>query len=166
MRRRTNLSIAQMACLSILGGLLSASSFLLLILLRSQHTRDTLLTNIGCGVSFFVLLLGGLALSLSAESTINNGIAAERWPEDRVESLRRILRSPWSVAASVLVLILFVVCNLFLRHTGIGWMVFLFGQTLWRLTIAVRPPTKPRDPNPLTQWRTWSRINSSHWGER
>lgn len=166
MRPFARLTIAQMACLSGLGGLLSASSFLLLMLLRTPlHAGNTSIEWFA-GTGFLALLIGGLVLSLRAESSINNGIAAERWPEDRVNALRRILQSPWSVAVSVLVVIVFVACNFILHQRGIGWMAFLLGQNLSRLAIAVRAPAGPRDDNPLSQWRTGSRIHSSHWGER
>ncbi|WP_160115261.1 hypothetical protein [Bryocella elongata] len=48
----------------------------------------------------------------------------------------------------------------------LAWMIFLLGQNLSRLAIAVRSPLKPSDGNPLSKWRTWSTIRSSHWGER
>jgi E3 ubiquitin-protein ligase DOA10 len=166
MKAFDRLTIAQTACISGLGGLLSASGFLLLMLLRKPLRSGDTSVEWFAGVGFIVLLIGGLVLSLWAESSINNGIAAARWPEDRIEALRRILRSPWSVALSVVVLVVFLVCCFVVHQRGIGWMVFLLGQTLSRLAIAVRVPAGPRDDNPLTKWRTWSSIRSDHWGQR
>jgi len=168
MRFLARLTIAQTAALSGLGGLISASAFLLLMLLRKPlHTGNTSVEWLA-GIGFIALLIGGLALSIRTESAINNGIAASRWPEDRIAALRRILQSPWSVAASAAVVVVFIVCSFVVHQRGIAWMVFLLGQNLSRLAIAVREPQEPGSDrhNHLGGWRKWSPLRSTHWGER
>ena len=167
MARRINLSAAQLsamqtATLSCIGGLIAASGFLAEFPTTAhRHVHD--------GAFWFwvwttfTLMVGGYALAIIAGSDIQNGIAAQRWPDSEISRLRKLLNSPIANALTIAFLVGLVVALFGQRYRPIFWSFFALNQTLLHLRNSTRePPTKTPGPT----WTNLAPLQSQHWGER
>jgi FtsH-binding integral membrane protein len=117
----------------------------------------------------FLVLLGIMAacfwVSFNAENDLKKGIAADRWNDARLSSLRN--NAPWFTALAICILV--AACTLFFLHStdsghhafGYGFPLLFIGQTLTRLAYILKQQTQdPTGP----RWTNLSAIRSEHWG--
>jgi hypothetical protein len=142
MKRSFDLSAAQLAAVSGLGGLIAASSFLVLDnpwIGPTHHTRHfSALFSLG-----LVMLVAGGVLALRSATNLESGIANERWPEAQIDSLRKLSRSRAATILTFALLIGFAALSLFTqRFSPIGWSLFLLSITLNALRTHIPPFTR------------------------
>jgi hypothetical protein len=163
MRRSFQPSPAQLAALCCLGGVIAASSFLALSNpwtpphQRPQHFLGLLILQVS-------LILIGSVIAHRSASSLELGIAAERWPEKEIDALRALLRSRNSTILTFVLLIGFIVLAF---HAGrlrpAGWSLNVLLLTLNFLRAHI--PSKPR-PVGESKWANLSPLRSEHWGQR
>jgi hypothetical protein len=160
MKRRFNLSAVQTALLSAVGGVITACGFLATALLPRHH-KAALLPSLAATI---VPIIVGFALSFKAESSLKDGIAAERWSSEQIESLRANLGSfLWTALAGTLLVAGFILIVTVRHGAALAWVGIALAQTITRLQMAVK---RPRQSQPPIDWRTYSPIQSDHWGNR
>ena len=107
MRRSPQLSAAQLAALSVLGGLIAACSFFATFnpwtLPRHTSPHFTALLTLQ-----LVLLLAGGLIAFRSATSLESGIANQRWPEAEIDSLRALSQSPIANVLSIALFIGFV----------------------------------------------------------
>jgi len=158
MKRLADFSPNQLACVTLFGGILSASIF---IILPRASFRDNIflwlaLTLAPCIVGFWLMLSAGKELKLGMEN--------ERWPSEQIEKLRSIIDSPFVTALIFFLFIAYIVLALPSHHPtarAIGWAIFMPLQALNQLRMACRRPQKPTQP---VDWHSFPPIQSEHWG--
>ena len=163
MRRSFQPSAAQLAALSVLGGVIAAGSFFVLSnpWIAPHHTplHFTALVIL----QLFLLIAGGL-IAFRAATSLESGIANERWPEAEVDSLRKISRSSLANIISFALIIGFVLLAIvFSRFRPAGWSLYVLLLTLNFLRSQLR-----RKPGTASEskWANLSPIRSEHWGQR
>jgi hypothetical protein len=171
MKRRFNISAAQMVIWSVLGALVACSGFVLTAL-GSRLVPRSSAAFVPYLIFSFTLSIAGLALSLKSESSLMNGIAAERWPEEKIVVLRDLVRSKlWKVLYLVLTVAGVIACvgefaaAKSAPYHALFWGTFIFSMTLYRLRAAVIP-VPAASPTKVTDWNDGSPLQSRHWGER
>lgn len=161
MKIERQLSAVQLATGVILGGIMAACGFVAAIPQYSGiQSREARIV-----VSFTVIILG-LVISLSAGSSLTNGMQVSRWPEETIQTVRAHLESPWLVVLAVVVMFsgcLMLAFDAGNPHRGLFWPALVLSQTISRLQTAVKRP--PETPEPM-DWRNGSPLYSEHWGER
>ncbi len=168
MRRTLNLSAKQMAGLCVLGGLVSAGGFLTeapahAISVHHPHSSSTYFW-VTAVVTTIVL---GIALSLFAYSSLENGIVAARWNDQEIESLRALLNSrpaKFLYVALVALIVASLVMDILSPHRSpVFWACFIFSQSI----IWMRSATRRQASNPTHQptWTDLSPLRSNHWGK-
>jgi hypothetical protein len=162
MRRSFQPSAAQLAALSVLGGLIAAGSFFATFNSWTlPHHRPAHFTAL-FALQLLLLLAGGLIAFRSANS-LESGIANERWPEAEIDRLRALSQS---TIANIITFALFIgfilVAVVFPRFRPAGWSLYVLSLTLNFLRSHIRP--KP-GPAPESKWAHLSPIRSEHWGQ-
>jgi hypothetical protein len=162
MRRSLNLSAAQLAALSGLGGIVAASSFFATFNPWTlPHHRPPHFTALFT-LQLVALLAGGFIAFRSATS-LESGIANERWPEAEIDSLRKMSRSSIANIISFALITGFILLGIVLpRFRPAGWSLYVLLITLNFLRSHIRP--KP-GPAPESKWAHLSPIRSEHWGQ-
>jgi hypothetical protein len=162
MRRSSQLSAAQLAALCGLGGVIAASSFFVLFNPWTvPHHRPPHFTPLL--ILWLILILIGGVIAFRSASSLESGIANERWPEAEIDSLRTLNRSRTANVITFALLIGFVALAFpSARFRPLGWSLLLLLQTLNFLRAHIPPkPTPPRD----SPWTNLSPIRSEHWGQ-
>jgi uncharacterized membrane protein HdeD (DUF308 family) len=172
-RIAAHLSAKQTAALCLCGGLIAASGFLAMTPMRAAKHHHP---NTGfwvCAAAGFLLILIGYGIVFFAKSQLENGIAAERWPDDEIESLRNLLKSPLTLGCNIALFIAMVAFFLFdRRNNPAGWACFVLSQAISQLSFATRRPrdNDPFRPPSIATWpgdtHSLAPIQSQHWGER
>ena len=168
MRRSSQLSAAQLAALCGLGGLIAAAGFLLEIPAHAAKAHHPCTTYWLWTASVVTLVIVGFALALRANSSLQNGIAAARWNDQEIESLRALLNSRPSNFLNIALLALmfaFLALSLASEHQlrSIFWALFVLSQTLtWLRNTTLRQPSNPQHQ---PTWSNLSPLRSDHWGQ-
>src|ERR1700677_202557 len=168
MRRVLNLSAKQTAGLCVLGGLIAAGGFLTEIPAHaiSVHHSHGSSTYFGVAAVVTTVVLG-IALALFANSSLENGIAAARWNDQEIESLRAILNSRPSNFLNIALLALMVaslVIGILSPHRyPIFWAFFILSQSINWMRNATR--RKASSPTHEPSWSNLSPLRSNHWGK-
>jgi hypothetical protein len=161
MRRSSQLSAAQVAALSVLGGLIAASSFFVTFDPWAPHHHLSHFTAL-LSLQLFLLVAGGLIAFLSATS-LESGIANQRWPEAEIDSLRALSKSTIANIISFALIVGFVLLAIiFHQFSPAGWSLYFLVITLnfLRAKLARKPGTAPE-----SKWANLSPIRSEHWGQ-
>jgi hypothetical protein len=159
MEARRQLSAARLAMLVGFGGLMAALGFLA-FLPRFAHGSAFFDAKIAVTLT---LVVGGLTLSLKCGSSIENGIAANRWPEEPVTALRARLGSPLlNVLAGAFGIASICIVIAFHRHTESAFAALVLAQTVQRLQQIGKLPRN----SPLPNWHGIQPMRSEHWGHR
>jgi hypothetical protein len=162
MRRSSQLSATQLAALSVLGGLLAAGSFFATFnpWILPHHTPLHFTALLALQI---VVLLAGGFLSFRSATSLESGIANERWPEAQIDSLRAISRSPITNNLTFALIAGFVVLAIiFPRFRPAGWSLYVLLITLNFLRSKLtRKPGPAGDP----KWANLSPLRSDHWGQ-
>ena len=162
MRRSSHLSAAQLAALSGLGGVIAASSFFALFnpWTVPHHTPP----HFTALFTFqLVLLLGGGVIALRSATSLESGIANNRWPEAEIDSLREISQSSIANLITFALIIGFVLLAIVLpRFRPAGWSLYVLMMTLNFLRSQIR--RKP-GPAPESKWANLAPLRSEHWGQ-
>lgn len=168
MRRVLNLSAKQTAGLCVLGGLIAAVGFLFGIpehAAHAHHPHSALLYLWIAALLMTVVL--GIALSLFANSSLENGIVAARWSDDEIESLRTLLNSRPSNLLNIALLALMVaslVMGILSPHLyPIFWAIFILSQSINWMRNATRRQASNANPQPT--WNNLAPLRSDHWGQ-
>jgi hypothetical protein len=167
MKRAPYLSAAQTAGLCLLGGLLAALGFLLGLpehATRFFHPHGAPATL--WAVTLLATVILGIGLSLFAISSLGNGIAAARWSDQEISTLRSRLTSRPSnllYLALLALMVVFLVLSIRSSHLyPVYWALFILTQTvIWLRNTLRRQASRP------THDSTWSSIaplQSDHWG--
>jgi len=166
MKRRFDISAAQMVLLSVLGAVVASSGFVLLTFDRQLVHRNSP-AFIPSLILALLLVVAGLGISLMAESSLSNGIAAERWPEGKVAALRSLLKSSLWKGLSIFCAIAYVVAFIALTrpYRPLVWVGFIFSMTIFRLRAAVIPFPSPGPPKVIDWSNNATPLRSEHWGE-
>jgi Ca2+/H+ antiporter len=167
MKRAPQLSAAQTAGLCLLGGLLAALGFLLGIPkhpTRFFHSHGAPATLWALTLMATVAL--GIGLSLFANSSLGNGIAAARWSDQEIASLRSRLNSrPSNVlyVALVALMVVFLVLSIRSSHLyPVYWALFILTQTvIWLRNTLRRQASRPTHES---NWSNIAPLQSDHWG--
>jgi ABC-type transporter Mla maintaining outer membrane lipid asymmetry permease subunit MlaE len=162
MRRSSQLSAAQLAALSGLGGVIAAGSFFATFnpWTLPHHTPPHFTALFALQI---VLLLAGGVIAFRSATSLESGIANQRWPEAEIDSLRTLSQSPIANILSVALLIGFVLLAIiFPRFRPAGWSLYLLMLTFNFLRSNIR-----RKPGlaPESKWAHLSPIRSEHWGQ-
>ena len=163
MNRRFNISAPQMALLSVLGAVVASSGFVLPIFFPRASAAF-----VPSLVLSFVLVIVGFGISMLSESSITNGIAAERWPEEKVAALRRLVQSSLWKALSIFCVVVYVAAIIAFAsspYRPLTWIGFIFSMMFFRLRAAVIPFPSAVLPR-VADWNSGSPLQSEHWGER
>ena len=162
MRRSSQLSAVQLAALSGLGGIIAASSFFALFNpWIPPHHRPPYFA--GLFTLQLVLLLAGGFIAFRSATSLESGIANERWPEAEIDRLRAISRSRIANIISFALITGFVLLAIiFPRFRPAGWSLYLLLITLNFLRSKLG-----RKPGPAgeSKWANLSPIRSEHWGQ-
>jgi len=166
MKRRFNISAAQMVLLSVLGAVVASGGFILLAFDRQIVHRDSL-AFIPSLILSLLLVVAGFGISLMAESSLTNGIAAERWPEDKIAALRRLVQSSFWKGLSIFCVIAYVGSFIALTrpYRPLVWVGFIFSMMIFRLRAAVIPFPSPGPPKVIDWSNNATPLRSEHWGE-
>ena len=159
MKRLANFSPNQLAFLTLFGGILSGSIFIV----PGLSFRHNLFVEISLTLA---LAVAGFWLMWNANQELKQGIEGERWPSEQIEKLRSIIDSPFVTALIFFLFIAFAVLSLPSHHPtarAIGWTIFMPSQALSQLRMACRRPQKPTQP---IDWHAFPPIQSEHWGNR
>jgi hypothetical protein len=162
MRRSSQLSAVQLAALSGLGGVIAASSFFTLSnpWIPPHHRPPHF---VALFILQLVLLLAGGFIAFRSATSLESGIANERWPEAEIDSLRKISRSSIANIITFALIIGFILLAIVLpRFRPAGWSLYILLITLNFLRAQIRP--KP-GPAPESKWAHLSPIRSEHWGQ-
>jgi hypothetical protein len=154
-------SPSALAALVLLGGLMSASVFLI-----GSPKADPLWLDI---VAVLLLLGGGVVLTLKACTELKDGIANQRWTELQLAPLRSNTASTVTLIFAMLVVGLFVMTFFVSRHNHlheIVWPTFLVSQSVSQIQIALRRPAVAVSSASRFTSSTPIALTSSHWGER
>jgi hypothetical protein len=162
MRRSSQLSAAQLAALSGLGGIIAAGSFFATFNPWAiPHHRPPHFTAL-FALQLVLLLAGGFIAFRSANS-LESGIANQRWPEAEIDRLRALSQS---TIANIITFALFIgfilLAVVFPRFRPAGWSLYLLSLTFNFLRSQIR--RKP-GPAPESKWAHLSPIRSEHWGQ-
>ncbi len=161
MRRDSHLSAAQLAALSIVGGLIAAVSFFATFNSSTlPHHRPPHFTAL-LALQLVLLLAGGFIAFRSANS-LESGIANERWPEAEVDALRKMSRSSIANIVSFALIIGFILLSIvFHQFSPAGWALYVLVIALnfLRAKLARKP-----GPARESKWANLSPIRSEHWG--
>jgi hypothetical protein len=161
MKRGLQLSAAQLAALSGLGGLLAASSFFVLFnpwTVPPHHPPHFT----ALFFFFLTLLLSSGLLSFRSATGLESGIASERWPEAEIDSLRELARSSTANILTVALLVGFVLAFfVFPRFKAFGWSLYLLLIWLNFLRSQLRRTPAPNE----AKWTNLAPIQSNHWGK-
>ena len=168
MRRSSQLSAAQLAALCSLGGLIAAAGFLAEIPVRAIKAHYPCTTYWLWAGAVFTTVILGLALALRANSNLQNGIAAARWSDQEIESLRSFFssRSIKFLSTTLLALMLAsLVISIASDHLlrPIFWVFFVLSQTLTQLRNSTRRQASSTNHQPT--WSNLSPLRSEHWGQ-
>jgi len=170
MKHRFNISAAQLALRSGFGAVVSSSGFFLTFF-DSRFFPRTSAAFIPSLFLSFALVIAGFVISTRSESSLENGIAAERWPEEKIAALRCLMRSPlWKVLSVVCTVVCLIACVAgFIAvasspYRGLFWVGFIFSMTIYRLHAAVLPRPSIGPPKTI-DWNNGSPLQSQHWGE-
>ena len=102
-----------------------------------------------------------------ASYTLRKAIRNDRWPEDALTPIRRVIHHPGWVASMGLLLVAMV---WFLagdrHHRAYFWIIFLLLQTQTQIASAFAPSPVSRLPAAGRDWSSIAPLNSTHWGER
>jgi MFS family permease len=162
MRLDSPLSAAQLAALSLLGGLIAAGSVFLLIspLAGSAHHASHLWWAF---VLVAALVISGLTIAYLSASGLESGIANDRWPEDEINSVRARIQSPLATAFALALFAAYLVLAFFTHRFPLMWFSpFIVLQTLNFLRSSVRlRSTADHEP----KWNQLSPLRSDHWGQ-
>ncbi len=161
MKIERKLSAVQLATGVILGGIVAACGFVVLI---PQHSGISS-REARIFVSFALVVLG-FVISLWAGSDLTNGMQGGRWPDEKIETVRAHLESPWLRGLAVVFLVLACLMLAFSAHDqgrGFFWPALILSQTITRLQLSAKRP--PVTPEPIN-WNNASPVYSEHWGER
>jgi hypothetical protein len=168
MKRAPHLSAAQTAGLCLLGGLIAAVGFLLGIpehATRFFHPHSAPATL--WAVTLFATVILGIGLSLFANSSLGNGIAAARWSDQEIGPLRSLLTSRPSNALYIALLALMVVfLVLSIRSSQlypIYWAFFILTQSVLWLRNTIRRQAR-RSTTREPTWYNIAPLQSDHWG--
>lgn len=162
MKRSFNPSAAQLAALSGFGGLIAAGSFFATFnpWTLPHHTPPHFTALLA--LQLVMLLAGGLIAFRSATS-LESGIANERWPEAEIDALRALSRSR---TANALTFVLFIGFTTLAfpsaRFRALAYSLLFLLQTLNFLRSHI--PSKPSPPSE-SKWAHLAPINSDHWGQ-
>jgi len=162
MRRSSQLSAAQLAALSGLGGLIAAGSFFATFNFWTppHHTPPHFTARFILQLS---LLLTGGFIAFRAANSLESGIANQRWPEAEIDSLRKMSQSTIANIITFALFIGFILLAIVLpRFRPAGWSLYLFSVTFNFLRSQIR--RKP-GPAPESKWANLSPIRSEHWGQ-
>jgi hypothetical protein len=160
MRPIRQISAAQMAMLSLFGSLLAGCGCLVHIP-HFEHTSTQMYTQIAISLALTAL---GLTILFKASATLENGIAASRWPEEEIEALRIKLESPMLPVLSFGILFASIILMLALPRHGSGVLAgTILVQGMTRLRYIMR---RSSDSRPRIDWQNNSPIQSQHWGNR
>jgi hypothetical protein len=111
----------------------------------------------------------GVVISLFAASDLENGIAAERWSQSEIDTVRNFFMSRWTMVITIGIFIVgLIVSVLFLfrvwNHPNHLGFAFLFmGQTFVGLLRAVKQPLLA---SPKPRLNSSAPLQSQHWGGR
>lgn len=168
MRRTLHLSAKQTAGLCVLGGLIASLGSLIEISANatSMHPQHSAPASLWAIAPFTTAVLG-ILLALYAHSSLENGIAAARWNDQEIESLRDILNSPLAKFLYIALLAL-MVASLILdflspHRSPAFWAIFILCQSFIWMRNATRHQTS--NPNHEPTWNNLSPIRSDHWGQ-
>lgn len=153
-----SLSPARLAALGGVGSLLVLLSLVSATVNNPEHHRP--------GASFWIVVALGYALMLLCENRFARGIATQRWPEARLDALRRVL-SHWAWNAALFAFWLAGIIDVIVSRTSrfgalftMGLLAYLYVTRLnARLRISQNGP-------PRTNWSDAAPLRSEHWGER
>jgi len=163
MERRAHLSLTQLIAAYIGGSLLAASSFYAIDLADLGHNHGTPGFWLRIFLSLSPMALG-LYINFAAHQTIEAGIAAERWPEDKILTLRAsfetVLWRGFNVTLMLAAIAIMCADDRHLRSTS--WFLLTLAQCLLRIQYAFKTP-KSESP-PSIDWRNHQPLQSSHWG--
>jgi len=159
MKRLADLSPNQLAGLTMLSGILTASIFLISAPSFRHHLAFWLpLTLAICAADFWLMM--------QASRELKHGIETEHWPAEQIEKLRSIVGSPFVFALMIILLIAYIALAIPSHHPtarAIGWAIYMPSQALMQLCIACR---RPQNTSELADWRSFEPIQSEHWGNR
>ena len=159
MKRSFNLSAAQTAMLSGMGGLITASACLLPSLLYTRFQCSGLLFR---AQLLLPALLVGLPLWVLAGKRLRRGIKEGRWRQQEVDSLRALAESRLSTVLTWALLLAFCISLLLPeRLREVGWCFMVLSQCLTTLRNAIR--RKPSNADLQPTWSDLSPIHSEHW---
>lgn len=157
--------------LSIFGGLVTASGFLLILPARSFASGS--LKPLWCSIGTFALIAIGFQIGSNAESVLKDGVRNNRWEAIKTESLLRKLESlpmkVFTVGLIVAMITLLFVSFLHFPHTtqspafALAFIPMMIVGSLGRVIGALKgsPPDIPQDNT-----RTFAPIHSDQWGHR
>ena len=155
------LSARRTAAMIPLGGLVAASGFLLLPLMRPP--RHEPLGGIAA-ITFGVLLMGFL-ISRAGDKRLQRGIIREQWSQTEMDALRGLVISPRFAAVQCVLVLAFAISILTTaRSRPYGWAIFMLIQSLNYLRIQLQT-TSPAMPYQTT-WSGLQPLHSQHWGQR
>jgi hypothetical protein len=162
MRRDSQLSAAQLAALSVLGGLVAAGSFFVTFnpWTPPHHTPPHFIALLA--IQLVLLVAGGL-IAFRAATNLESGIANQRWPEPEIDRLRKVSRSPIANIISFALIIGFVLLAIIFHHfSPAGWSLYIFVISLnfLRAKLARKPGAAQE-----SKWANLSPIRSEHWGQ-
>jgi hypothetical protein len=162
MRRSSQLSATQLATLSVLGGLIAAGSFFATFnpWTLPHHTPPHFTTLLALQL---VLLLSGGFIAFRSATSLESGIANQRWPEPEIDRLRETFQSPIANIITFSFFIGFILLAIvFPRFRPAGWSLYLFTLTFNFLRSNIR--RKP-GPAPESKWANLAPLRSKHWGQ-
>lgn len=162
MRRSSQLSAAQLAALSCLGGIIAASSFFAL-----STPRAILYSRPAHFIALFtlqlVLLLAGGLIAFRSATSLESGIANDRWPQEEVDALRKMSQSSIANIITFALITGFVLLGIiFPRFRPAGWSLYALLLSLNFLRSSIRPKPSPARES---QWANLSPVHSEHWGQ-
>lgn len=114
----------------------------------------------------FCTVVIGIVASLFVEQELTNGFAANRWPDDTMARVRKLVVHPVFTIVPLLFLIVGVVSTLISPPHNMEWLWMAFWPTMSMVRLrALALPEKPSRPNRLfTPGEAPKPLHPDHWG--